>query len=332
MKKIIEQFLNLYLLWIVGAFALAFLKPELFLWFTRGSWMSWALVLVMFGMGLTLKVEDFKALFKMPRTVTLAALVQFTIMPLSGWFIGKMLGLPPAFAVGLIIVACCPAGTASTMIAYVARANVALAVTATAVSTMLAIFMTPLLCMLLAGHLVAVDGGKMFFDMIKISLVPVSLGVFINYKFPNFVQKLGKTGPVVSIWSLVFISGGIMASAVINGREDLIKYAGPVALATSLVILLGFGVGYALTRLLRYDKTIARTIAIETGVQNAGLGAVLARNNFQALMPLVSIPAVFYAILQNVIGGVLATIWRLKPVSTEPNPESDSKTNSEPNA
>jgi len=327
MKKIVEYFLNLYLLWIVLAFALAFYKPEIFMWFTRGSWMSWALVLVMFGMGLTLRVEDFKALFQMPRTVTLAAISQFTIMPFFGWFIGKVLGLPVEFAVGLIVVACCPAGTASTMIAYVSRANVALAVTATAVSTMLAIFMTPLLCMLLAGQLVAVDGWGMFVNMIKISLVPVLLGVLINYKFPKFVEKLGKTGPVVSVWALMFISGGIMAGAVIGGRETLIQYAGQTTLAVSLLILLGFGIGYAITRLLRYDKVIARTIAIETGVQNAGLGAVLAKNNFQAFMPLVSIPSVFFAILQNVIGGILATIWRLQSKSEETKSETKSETN-----
>jgi BASS family bile acid:Na+ symporter len=311
MKKIGKYFLNLYLLWIVSAYTLGYLAPELFMWFTRGSWMTWTLALVMLGMGLTLKVEDFKQLFKMPRTLLLAAVGQYTIMPFCGWLIAMFLGLPVEFAVGFILVACCPGGTASNMIAYIARGNMALSVTSTAVSTLLAIIMTPLLCKLLAGQLVHVDAWSMFLSVLRIAFIPVLLGVFINYKFPNFVKKLGQTGPVVSTWALMFISGGIIAPAVIDGREILIQYAGQLALAASLLHIMAFALGYVVTRLLRYDHTIAKTISIEMGMQNGGLGAVLAKNSFPLYMPLVAIPAVFCSVLQNVIGGILATIWRL---------------------
>ena len=213
MKKIAEWFINLYAVWIVLSFGIGYFFPEVFLWFTHGNLMTWALALVMLGMGLTLKVEDFRALFRMPRTVVLAAISQYTVMPLSGWLIAHLLGLPTEFAVGLILVACCPGGTASNMIAYIGRANVALSVISTAVSTLLGIVMTPVLCKLLAGQFVPVDAWGMFMNVVQVVLIPVALGVFINYRFPRFVAGLGQTGPVVSTIAIVFISGGIIAPA-----------------------------------------------------------------------------------------------------------------------
>ena len=310
MKKIAEWFINLYAVWIVLSFVIGYLRPEAFLWFTQGSLMTWALALVMLGMGLTLKVEDFRALFHMPRTVVLAAISQYTVMPLSGWLIATLMGLPTEFAVGLILVACCPGGTASNMIAYIGRANVALSVISTAVSTLLGIVMTPVLCKLLAGQLVPVDAWGMFMNVIQVVLLPVALGVFINYKFPRFVHGLGQTGPVVSTIAIVFISGGIIAPAVIGGRETILAYAGELIVAASLLHSLGFGLGYTLGRVFGYDKAIAKAIACETGMQNGGLAAVLAKNNFPLLMPLIAVPSVFCSVMQTVIGGILATFWR----------------------
>ena len=175
MKKIAEWFINLYAVWIVLSFVIGYFFPEAFLWFTHGNLMTWALALVMLGMGLTLKVEDFRALFRMPRTVVLAAISQYTVMPLSGWLIAYLLGLPTEFAVGLILVACCPGGTASNMIAYIGRANVALSVISTAVSTLLGIVMTPVLCKLLAGQFVPVDAWGMFMNVVQVVLIPVAL-------------------------------------------------------------------------------------------------------------------------------------------------------------
>ena len=310
MKKFIDWFINLYAVWIICAFVVGYIAPEAFMWFTRGSWMTWALALVMFGMGITLNVEDFRELFRMPRVVVIAAISQYTVMPLSGWLVATLLGLPMEFAVGLIIVSCCPGGTASNVIAYIGRANVALSVISTAVSTLLGIVMTPLLCKLFAGQLVPVDAWGMFLNVVRVVLVPVLLGVFIKYRFPLFVKKLGKTGPVVSTWAIIFISGGIIAPAVVGGRESLIQHAGQLALAASLLHTLGFALGYGFGRLFRYDNPMSKAIACETGMQNGGLAAVLAKNNFPLYMPLVAVPAVFCSVMQTVIGGILATIWR----------------------
>ncbi|MGM9738083.1 MAG: bile acid:sodium symporter family protein [Candidatus Cryptobacteroides sp.] len=311
MKKIINWFINLYVVWIVLSFILGYFWPSSFLWFARGGLSTFALALVMLSMGLTLKISDFKELFRQPKTVVLAAISQYTIMPLSGWLIALCLGLPEEFAVGLIIVACCPGGTASNMIAYIGRANLALSVTSTAVSTILGIILTPLLTSLLAGKMVPVDAWGMFLNVVEVVLLPVLLGAFINWRFPRFVEKLGQTGPVVSTIAIVFISGAIIAPAVVSGKEQLLEYAGRLTIAATLLHSLGFGLGYYLAKLFGYSVPISKAVACETGMQNGGLAAVLARNNFPAYMPMISVPAVFCSVMQTVVGGVLATVWRM---------------------
>ena len=310
MKKILDWFINLYAVWIVLAFILGFYFPEVFMWFTKGHWMTGAMAVVMLGMGVTLNISDFKEIIKMPKTITLAAICQYTIMPLLGWLIAKVMQLPLEFAVGLILFSCCPGGTASNLIAYIGRANVALSILMTAFSTILAIIMTPLLTQLLAGQMVPVDGWGILLNVIEVVLLPVALGVFIKYKYPNIVKKMGQTGPVISTWAIVFISGGIIAPAVLEGKEILVQNMDKVFISTFLLHSMAFVAGYFVAKLFGYDSKIARTVSIETGMQNGGLAAILAKNNFQMLMPFVSIPAVFGSVVQTIIGGVLATYWR----------------------
>ena len=310
MRKIAEWFINLYAVWILLSFVVGYYRPEVFLWFTKSHYMTWALALVMLSMGLTLKVQDFTALFRMPKVVLLAAVSQYSIMPLSGWAIASILHLPTEFAVGLILVSCCPGGTASNMIAYIGRANVALSVISTAVSTILGIFMTPVLCKILAGQMVPVDVWGMFLNVVEVVLVPVGIGVFINYKFPEVVKRLGNTGPVLSTVAIVFVSGAIMAPAVVGGKSIMLEFAGQLILASALLHCLGFGLGYLFARIFGYDVPIAKAVSCETGMQNGGLAAVLAKNNFPALMPLVGVPSVFCSVMQTLVGGLLATVWR----------------------
>lgn len=310
MKRILNWFINLYAVWIVLSFVIGFYCPKVFMWFTHGNWMTAAMALVMLGMGLTLNISDFRELIRMPRAVVLGAISQYTIMPLFGWLIAKVLDLPTEFAVGLILVACCPGGTASNMIAYIGRANVALSIVMTSVSTILGIVMTPALCKLLAGQLVPVDALGMFLSVVEVVLLPVAFGVFINYKFPGFSRRLGQTGPVVSTWAIVFISGGIIAPAVVEGQEMLMQYAGILSLAALLLHSFGFGLGYLFARICGYNSRIAKTVSGETGMQNGGLAAVLAKNNFPSLMPLIAVPSVFCSVMQTIVGGILATFWR----------------------
>lgn len=313
MKKILSWFINLCALWIILSYVIGYFWPDVFYWFSKGKWMTSALALVMLCMGLSLKLSDFAELFKQPKVVVLAAISQYTVMPLSGWAIALALGLPKELAVGFIIVACCPGGTASNLIAYIGRANLSLSVVSTAVSTILGIVMTPFLTKLLAGGYVPVDVWGMLLSVVEIVLLPVALGVFINWKFPAFVKKLGQTGPVISTIAVTMVSGAVIAPAVLldGGREQILNFAGKMFLAATLLHGLGFGLGFLLGRIFKYDRDICKSIACETGMQNGGLAATLAKNNFPAYMPIVGVPSIFCSIMQSAIGGVLASIWRM---------------------
>lgn len=310
MKHSRSWFTDLYLLWLIGVAVVALLWPATFLWFC-GQWVVWALTLVMLGMGFTLTVDDFRRLFRMPGSLALGFLAHYTIMPISGWLLARTLKLDAGFAVGLILVASCPSGTASNVISFLARANVALAVMVTLTSTLLAFVMTPLWCKTLAGAYVPVDALRLCLSTLQVAVAPVLLGVFCNWKFPKQVAKVSRFGPVVSVLAIMFITGGIVAA----NADAILANAGKLALATVLLHVMGFGVGYAVAKTLGYAEDVARTISIEVGMQNGGLAAVLARQNFPT-QPMTAVPAVFSAIVQNIVGSIVASYWRARPPVT----------------
>ncbi len=307
MKHRSSWFTDLYLFWLVGVSTFALLEPATLAWF-RGQWVVWALSTVMLGMGFTLSVDDFRRLFRMPGSLALGFLAHYTIMPLSGWLIARTLHLDAGLAVGLILVASCPSGTASNVISYLARANVALAVMVTLTSTLLAFAMTPLWCKTLAGAYVPVDAVKLCLSTLQVAVAPVLLGVFCNWRFPRQVAKISRFGPAVSVIAILFITGGIVAA----NSDAIIANAGKLVLAAALLHVMGFGVGYLVAKGLRYSEDVARTISIEVGMQNGGLAAVLARENFPA-QPMAAVPAVFSGVMQNIIGSVVASLWRARP-------------------
>lgn len=304
MKSVIKIFVNLYPVWIVTSSLLAYVYPPAFAWFS-GTWMVGALALVMLGMGLTLHVSDFKAIVTMPGAVFMAAVLQYTVMPFSAYFIAKWLELAPGLAVGLIIVGCCPGGTASNVIAYLARGHLALSIIMTTISTLLAIIATPLLTEALAGTYLPVDPWGLFNTTLQVVLIPVLLGMAINHRFPEVAKKMVVAGPVVSIIALIFIAGSIVAISA----DTVAEYVGLLAAAAGLLHIVGFLLGYVIARIFGYNHTISRTISIESGMQNGGLGAVLAKRNFPT-EPLTAVPAIFSSVLQNLIGGLLASYWR----------------------
>ncbi|RBP35866.1 BASS family bile acid:Na+ symporter [Roseimicrobium gellanilyticum] len=305
------RFTNLYPVWLVGGALLSLLYPSAFTWFT-GQWIVWALTIVMLGMGFTLTIEDFKRLFRMPGCLTLGFLAHYTIMPLTGWGLAHLLGLEKGFAVGLILVAACPSGTASNVISYLAKADVALAVSVTLTSTLLAFIATPLWCQWLVGHRVPVDAWGLCLSTLQIVVAPVLIGVLSNWLFPRQVAKVSRFGPVVSVVALVLITCGIVS----NNAAAVMANAGKLLLAAVLLHVIGFVLGYLVARVLRYPELVARTVSIEVGMQNGGLAAALAKKNF-TMEPLAAVPAVFSSVVQNIVGSLAAAWWRKHPVTPE---------------
>lgn len=304
MTRFLAWFTNLYPVWLVGTAAIAFWKPDTMLWFS-GQWIVWALSLSMLGMGFTLSVDDFRGLLRMPGAVTLGFVCQYTLMPLVGWLVGWMLRLEPGFAVGLILVASCPGGMASNMITFLAGANVALSVVLTMVSTLLAFIFTPLWTSLLAGQYVPVDALGLCLSTLQAVVAPVVIGVLCNWLFPKTVAKIARFGPPVAVVALSLITGGIVAASA----PQIAANFGTLVLAAFLVHVFGFVLGYVVPKVLRYPEPVARTVSIEVGMQNGGMAAMLAKQHFTAM---VAVPAVFSGVMQNILGGLLASWWRAR--------------------
>ena len=302
--NILNIFVNLYPVWIILSSAVGIVYPPAFLWFS-GRWVEGAIALVMLGMGFTLTPDDFRRLLKIPGSFALGFACQYTLMPLLGWGLGRALHLNPGFAAGLILVAACPGGVASNLISYLARANVALSVILTMASTLTAFVMTPLWCNALAGAIVEVDAWGICFSTLRAVVAPVLIGVVCNWRFPRAVAKAAAFGPAVSVLAIIFIAGSIVAP----NASEVIANAGTLALALTLLHGLGFVLGYWVTRLFRFRDEIARTVAIEVGMQNGGMAAMLAKNHFTA-NPLVGVPAVFCSVMQTLLGSLVAAYWR----------------------
>jgi BASS family bile acid:Na+ symporter len=240
--------------------------------------------------------------------VAVGFLAQYSIMPFLGWAVSYGLNLEPALAVGLILVGCCPGGTASNVVTYIARAHVALSVTMTTCSTLGAIVMTPLLTKWLAGTLVPVDAWALLLDTLKVVVIPVVLGLALHHGTPRLTKAVLPAAPLVSVVTIVLI-----VSSIIARRADDIRHSvGILLLAVFLLHALGFLLGHLFARLLGYDTIVCRTISIEVGMQNSGLGAVLAQRNFPTL-PAAVTPCAISAACHSVLGSLLAGLWRWRP-------------------
>jgi BASS family bile acid:Na+ symporter len=285
--------------------ALALYHPPWVTWF-QGPFIVWGLAVIMLGMGITLGIGDFRRVLAMPRAVAVGVGAQYLIMPFLGWSLAWLLELPTAYAVGLILVACCPGGTASNVVSYIARVNVALSVLMTMVSTMGAVVMTPMLTKWLAGTYVPVDALGLFLSTVQVVLIPVVLGVSLHHAVPRLVQLVLPVAPLVSVIAIALICASIIGQSAESFKESM----GQVLVATVLLHAGGFGLGYLFARLFGYDAIIRRTISIEVGMQNSGLGAVLARRHFTD--PLTALPCAISATVHSVIGSILAAWWRLR--------------------
>jgi len=315
MIRALAIFTNLFPVWVLAASLLALVRPHWFTWFS-GEAIVFGLAVIMLGMGITLSVEDFKRVLKLPKAVALGFGAQFVIMPTLGYTLAKVLQLPPPFAVGLILVSCCPGGTASNVVSYLARANVALSVLMTMCSTFGAVVLTPLLTKLLAGQIVEVDAWKLFLNTVQVVLVPVLAGLGLHHALPRVTRAILPVAPPIAVLAIVLI----VASIIGQRAEEIIEHAGLLLAAVGLLHAGGFGLGYLAARLLGYGALVRRTVSIEVGMQNSGLGAVLARNNFAD--PLTAVPSALSSVMHSVMGSALAGLWRWR-TPTDPTDRTD---------
>ena len=293
---------NLFPLWVTVCGVLALFQPTWFTWF-KGPLIVWGLAVIMLGMGITLSLEDFRNAARTPRPVALGVIAQFCIMPFMGWTIAKSLSLPPEFAVGLILVSCCPGGTASNVVVYIARANIALSVLMTMCSTFVAIALTPVLTKWLAGQYVPVDAWALFKSTVQIVLLPVIIGMLLNRYAQKTVERVKPAAPLVAVIAIVLI-----VASILGARADQIRESGGILLlAVTLMHVGAFALGYGITRVFGFEELIRRTVSIEVGMQNSGLGSALAVKHFT---PSAATPCAISAIMHCILGSFLAAIWR----------------------
>jgi bile acid:Na+ symporter, BASS family len=305
MSKVSNFIVTAFPLWVIIGVGLTFFYPFLFTWFS-GKLITYGLGIIMLGMGLTISTDDFRNVLKMPRWVATGLVLQYTVMPFMGWLMAWCFDLPPFFAAGLILVACCPGGTASNVVSYLARANVPLSVTMTAISTFIAIILTPVLSTFLIGSRVEVNGWALFADTLEVVLLPVTLGIMLNKYLPKFTFKVLPYAPIAATFTIVLI----VASIIGSGRVAILNCGWRLLFAVFGLHTGGFLFGYLLALFTAKDSRARQTISIEVGMQNSGLGVVLAKNNFPD--PATAIPSAISSATHSLIGSLLAGIWRIR--------------------
>jgi len=306
----LQKLTLLFPLWMIVLCAAALIWPEWLIFLNQGSVVVLILAFVMLCMGLTLTFDDFRRIVRMPKTVAIGFAAQYSIMPPLAYGIAYTLSLPDYFAVGLILVGCCPGGTASNLVTYIAKADVALSVVMTVCSTLAAVVLTPLLTQLFAGALVPVDSWLLFKQTLQVVILPVALGVLLNRWVPRLVQSVMPVAPLLSVLGVCVICAIVFAAHA----ESILNHGAELLLATALLHGGGFFIGYHLAKLLGCQLQTARTIAVEVGMQNSGLAIVLAKQAFPMLL-LTPVAGAVSALMHSLIGSLLAVLWRIRTSS-----------------
>jgi BASS family bile acid:Na+ symporter len=295
-----------YTLVILAVVSLAMYHPQYFK--TAGDFKLSKLIIpllqiIMFGMGTELSLKDFANVIKMPRGIIIGVVGHYVIMPLVGFSVAKLFNFPNEIAAGIILVGCCPSGLASNVMSYLARANLALSVSVTTISTLLAPFLTPLLMQLLGGGFVQIDFWGMVWDITKIVILPIAGGLAFHYLVHGKFTWLDKAMPILSMVGIAFILTIITAA----GRDNLLKVGGLLIIATLIHNLAGYFFGYWSARIFKFHERDCRTIALEVGMQNAGLASGLALA-MGKLATAGLAPAIFGPVM-NITGSTLASWW-----------------------
>jgi BASS family bile acid:Na+ symporter len=297
--------------WVLLGAAAGWLWPEGFSWVKPR--IPWLLGLIMFGMGMTLTGADFARMGRRPRDVLAGMACQFTIMPALAFLLSAAFGLPPELAAGVILVGACPGGTASNVITYLARGDVALSVSLTAGSTLLAPLLTPWLTYWLARRWVDIEPARLLWDIARMVIVPVALGVVVHALGGRRVERAARCLPLVSVAAIALIVAYIIGASA--GR--IAQAAWPVFLVVALHNLLGLTLGYASGRALGLELPQRKALTIEVGMQNSGLAVALAVAHFE---PVAAVPGALFSVWHNLSGSVLASWWarRSAPLTGPP--------------
>ena len=310
-----------YTVMIIGVVSFAMYYPQYFK--TIGSFKLSALIIpllqiIMFGMGTELSLKDFANVVRMPKGIIVGVFFHYLIMPLLGFTIATLFQFPNEIAAGIILVGCCPSGLASNVMAYLAKANLALSVYVTTISTMLAPFLTPLLLQWLGGSFVQIDFWGMVWDITKIVIIPIVAGLAFHYLMRGRFGWLDKIMPLLSMGGIAVI----LAIMVAAGRDNLLKVGALLLVATFIHNVAGFLLGYWSARLLKFNERDCRTISLEVGMQNAGLATGLALTMGKIATAGLA-PAIFGPVM-NVNGSSLASWWH-NHLPEEKAPEKEGK-------
>jgi BASS family bile acid:Na+ symporter len=299
---------RLFPLWAILISLIAYLAPGTFL--PLGPWVTLLLSLIMFAMGLTLRLEDFSRVLVRPAPVAAGLALHYLIMPLAAWLIAKALHMPPDLAAGMILVGSVASGTASTVMVFLSRGDVALAVTISTLSTVVGVVATPLLTRFYMSADIAVDSWGLLKSILQIVALPIAAGLLVSHVLPRLVTGLKPVLPLVSMAAILLIIG-----AVVGGTQASIAVMGPLVLVGVVLHnatgLLG---GYWGGRLLGFDETVCRTLALEVGMQNSGLAAALGKMYFT---PLAALPGALFSVWHNLSGSLLAGFWATRPTGSE---------------
>lgn len=288
-------------LWVLLMACFGFFAPQLFVGYK--TWIAPLLGIVMFGMGLTLSAADFREVFRRPRDVAIGVVGHYLIMPGIAYLLAIVLRLPPDIAVGVILVGCCPSGTASNVMTFLAKGDVALGVSIAAMSTLIAPLATPALVSLLAGQWMDINAASLFKDIVQVVIVPIVLGIVAKTLFRKQAEASVKALPIVSTAAIVFI----IAIVVSLNQSKLLTNGAIMLAAVVLHNLLGFALGYLFAKMFGMSLAKRTAVMLETGMQNSGLGAALAAAHFN---PVAAVPSALFSVWHNLSGSALAAWFR----------------------
>ena len=304
LKNVLEFYTRYFAIWVVVFGILAYIFPGPFELLKPG--MDWFFALTMFGIGAVLQIEDFKRILLRPVIVLIGSAAQFTIMPLGAFVLSRLFGLPPEIAVGLILTGSAPGAMASNVMSYIAKADTAYSVSLTTVSTLLCPLLTPGLTFLLAGSTLEVPFVNMVISVLKMVIVPLFLGFGLRYFFRTKIEKILPVFPAISVTFIIFICSLVIAL----NKANLAKVTGLVLLVAVILNLSGMTAGYGVGSIFRMNIRRRRTLSIEIGMQNAGLGTVLALKHFGEEAAL---PAAVFVFICIITASAAAAIWQKKP-------------------